>query len=577
MPSSRKAKKASSRRKRSKSTRSKSRKPRRRSKAASHARPRARKPASQKKTGGADACPTDKVVNPATGRCVSRTGAIGKKLLGGIMAAPRAPTVVPFVVPRVPIPVAPQPVLQRAAFLPPKGCRRHVTADDCDDDFECLWDPTTALCQQHQRRLIPAHAIHFPPAPVAPPIIRAPSIRAPVEPPPPVVAHHPTPPIPVLTGCRKYRAQRDCDAEIECLWDINKGVCLAHELAPAWVFDEPAGPSVVINPAQATINTRKLYEVYNASYRPPAWALTLASLQGPERAQWHKYAATARVYYDAKDDLKEVVAVAEQREPVNIGMSRSYNMDALERDFGWRVSRYISYFNATGKLAPNIAVYTRTPISLDASVRWDLPLNKLRSADVHVISVTGYAFDDRKQPDYLWFVPRFKAKASGFYEDLVERHRVVFAKIFKCALDRGLDTIVLSRFGLASFAELYPEQGQLWEAWAAGLDQALAMLSPAARAQIREVSMMGGTLSPEKITKFGIKSESYGRIPDIMKAGPLANRLATTLFVNAWDPHSIVGNGNFQDASLDGYFGRWTALGFLSWPLSNPVMRYVAV
>ena len=41
------------------------------------------------------------------------------------------------------------------------------------------------------------------------------------------------------------------------------------------------------------------------------------------------------------------------------------------------------------------------------------------------------------------------------------------------------------------------------------------------------------------------------------------------LYVNAWDPHSIVGNGNEFDNSLDGYFGRSTAMGFLSCPFIN--------
>lgn len=29
------------------------------------------------------------------------------------------------------------------------------------------------------------------------------------------------------------------------------------------------------------------------------------------------------------------------------------------------------------------------------------------------------------------------------------------------------------------------------------------------------------------------------------------------LLVNAWDPWSMVGNGNAGDNSLDGFYGRW--------------------
>ena len=49
------------------------------------------------------------------------------------------------------------------------------------------------------------------------------------------------------------------------------------------------------------------------------------------------------------------------------------------------------------------------------------------------------------------------------------------------------------------------------------------------------------------------------------------------LFVNAWDPWSMVGNGNESDGSLDGYYGRSTNMAVLSWPLTNPNFQFCAV
>jgi uncharacterized protein (DUF1810 family) len=50
-------------------------------------------------------------------------------------------------------------------------------------------------------------------------------------------------------------------------------------------------------------------------------------------------------------------------------------------------------------------------------------------------------------------------------------------------------------------------------------------------------------------------------------------------YINAWDPHSIAGNGNKGDPSLDGYMGANSAISLLSWPPTNPVLaekvRYV--
>ena len=50
--------------------------------------------------------------------------------------------------------------------------------------------------------------------------------------------------------------------------------------------------------------------------------------------------------------------------------------------------------------------------------------------------------------------------------------------------------------------------------------------------------------------------------------------LNTFLFINAWDPHSILGHGNFDDDSLDGNFGRRTPISLLGWPATNPHISY---
>ena len=61
--------------------------------------------------------------------------------------------------------------------------------------------------------------------------------------------------------------------------------------------------------------------------------------------------------------------------------------------------------------------------------------------------------------------------------------------------------------------------------------------------------------------------QCIGRIPKCFNS---LKDIENVLFVNAWDPHSIPGNGNGSDHSLDGQFGRRTAIGLLGWGLSNP-------
>ena len=49
----------------------------------------------------------------------------------------------------------------------------------------------------------------------------------------------------------------------------------------------------------------------------------------------------------------------------------------------------------------------------------------------------------------------------------------------------------------------------------------------------------------------------------------------TTLFVNAWAPLSVPGNGNEWDDSLDGFIGRITNIAVNGSGMTNPDMQYV--
>ena len=64
-----------------------------------------------------------------------------------------------------------------------------------------------------------------------------------------------------------------------------------------------------------------------------------------------------------------------------------------------------------------------------------------------------------------------------------------------------------------------------------------------------------------------IKQASDKQIPNVLfisKSTP-----ADTLYINAWDPWSIIGNGNAGDTSLDGYWGRNSNMSVLGWSMTN--------
>mmetsp|Transcript_40102 Transcript_40102/g.128675 ORF Transcript_40102/g.128675 Transcript_40102/m.128675 type:complete len:316 (-) Transcript_40102:135-1082(-) len=276
-------------------------------------------------------------------------------------------------------------------------------------------------------------------------------------------------------------------------------------------------------------------EVYQSGYEFPAWSV--------EMLRSGKLAALARgvtVYHKADDRFEDVQAVASEREPVNIGMSRCYNQDRLMELHKYKTGAYGR--SKKDRLMPNIAIYCETPIKQGD-----------RMENVHVINVIGYAFDDQTQPDYQYFFPMKHGDAK--WNELVERFRHMWRFIFVCAERKGLKRIYLADIGGGAFSALLSGPGISY-------------------GRLKEES-----LAPVQ-AEFQSKNfvvEQLPRVPDFAFKPENKALLAESLLVNAWDPWSMVGNGNGHDNSLDGFFGRCTAMAVLCWPTSNPLAQYEAV
>lgn len=273
--------------------------------------------------------------------------------------------------------------------------------------------------------------------------------------------------------------------------------------------------------------------VYFKYYAFPDWVI------GTVRKHFQTLMLAAVAYYHTDDDEKEVRRLAQEREPVNIAQERLYDVDELERLFGWRVGYYQHFFDQTGQLAPNFAVYTPTFLDGDES--------KL----LHVINVIGFAFDSYMQPDYQYFVT---GERQGEIQERLER---IFRFIYRCAEDHQIDTVVMSLFGCANFASKFPGNFQT-KHWMPAFRATL----PVAQKLELKIRFMGADVAGY---------ENMGKFPDDVHKYPGA------LFVNAWDPFSLPGNGNGKDASLDGYVGRHTNIALNGSLMLNPWLQFRAV
>merc|ERR1719409_300889 len=174
------------------------------------------------------------------------------------------------------------------------------------------------------------------------------------------------------------------------------------------------------------------------------------------------------------------------------------------------------------------------------------------------------------QPDAKHFLPLTPSKE----EDLLKRMGRIFDKIFAAAIKYERKVIVMAGFGCGAFSVLY-RKDLFVNAWMPAFRKSFSAWSTKLHeAQVEEISMMGGHDDPTlkaTIKNANFTSKVYTYFPEPI-CGDLGARLGDTMFINAWDPWSIMGNGNFADHSLDGYIGRATAIAALGWPKTNPYL-----
>jgi len=271
-----------------------------------------------------------------------------------------------------------------------------------------------------------------------------------------------------------------------------------------------------------------LREIYELRYAFPEW-----SIRELGNGNLATHAKLVTVYYPKGSDLQDVKRLVLEREPVNIGMRRRYNKEKMKAAFGYATGAYGS--STVEKLMPNIAIYCKTPMRSS---------NGQNSREVHVINVIGYAFDRQMQPDYQYFF----SDDEGKRDELLEKMGHMWEYIYFCAREKHLKRVYLAQVGGGAFSFLL----------GGSFDYA---------------TLRAESLEPVKARYPEIETMDLPMIPDWVFSKEGEQNAATSLLVNAWDPWSMVGNGNAGDNSLDGFYGRCTAMAVLCWPLTNPYLN----
>jgi hypothetical protein len=228
-------------------------------------------------------------------------------------------------------------------------------------------------------------------------------------------------------------------------------------------------------------------------------------------------------------------------------MKRYYNQKLLKEHFGYERSLYERHYNEKQEIAPNIGVLTVCKVKVGSTFH-----------EAKIYHAIGAALDSHAQPDYQVFV------ANNFKKDRLIRFYVsVFEKIFVAAEMCKAKGVVMSLVGGKAFANLYPTgvNGMHTEVWIPAFQSVWERHKGTNLAATGDLKPPAGQYLLNKIN-----ATNAGMFP------ALVPKFKNWMIVNAWDCHTLPGNGNALDPTIDGHIGRASAIHYFGWGIANPLL-----
>jgi len=300
---------------------------------------------------------------------------------------------------------------------------------------------------------------------------------------------------------------------------------------------------------------------YTQNRHFPGWVISID--------EWKHYKFNeTRVFYSEKDMAtpdQGVIDMVMKREPANVTMVRFYDQQLFKELFGYQFGGYSQ--STELKLMPNIAIYTDAVIIKNGNVGEQLQ-------NVHVINLVGYGFDSVEQPDYKYFSNKYGLKENSAnihpsaLPELVRLYEQMWLKAYGAAkylkdAGKGITSIYLFDVGGSAFKALAPIiTNFVVDVFAASFSKVKELFD-------KENIKIRGLQDPNDLQKGFLPRAAFD-IPESLFSD---KELSTTLYVNAWDPWSLIGNGNEHDGSLDGFWGRNSNMSVLGWGVTNPFIN----
>jgi hypothetical protein len=281
---------------------------------------------------------------------------------------------------------------------------------------------------------------------------------------------------------------------------------------------------------------KKMRDIYLPTCEFPQWVI--------DDKLWETFNfKDTRLFYNIDDSIDDVKLMVTEREPCNLAFKRYYNEPKLKKEFGWEHGAY--RLSTPEKLMPNIAMYCNATVK-----------TKEDFINVHVINLVGFAFDSPDQPDYKYFIDKPLTELIQHYSKMWQ---YAFHAAKRLRLENKINKIKIYNVGGGAFAG--PLKNFITDIFEPSFIPLVDLFYK------YEIQIDG--------YDFETKQFNGGLIPDILDDPEEDYR--TTLYVNAWDPWSLIGNGNNRDRSLDGSWGRCSNMSVLGWYLTNPHMKLIGI
>jgi len=200
--------------------------------------------------------------------------------------------------------------------------------------------------------------------------------------------------------------------------------------------------------------------------------------------------------------------------------------------------------------------------------------------DVHVINLCGFAFDSEDQPDYIYFNSLYNNSNQNndvVIDKLIEKYSGMWSLLYATVMNLNKDNpgaiktiqyVRIFNVGGVAFSTLLGNLGIINfinNVFLPSFEGIMKKLKAA------NIIILGFDFETNKFTDISEYKIPKGILDIDSKI------LKNTLYVNAWDPWSLIGNGNEIDGSLDGYWGRSSNMSVLGWGVTNPYIKFTAV